>query len=101
MGIVGTFSGYIAWRAMRKTGASIWLSAGIGGLIGDIMTYVTAAFQLALSLHPENFFEWWGIFTLGYLPTQIPLAILEFVFTAAAVQYIANHRPELLKFGGW
>jgi ABC-type Co2+ transport system permease subunit len=33
---------------------------------------------------------------LGYLPTQIPLAILEFAFTAAAVQYINIHRPEIL-----
>ena len=33
---------------------------------------------------------------LGYLPTQIPLAILEFAFTAAAVQYIHIHRPEIL-----
>jgi cobalt/nickel transport system permease protein len=101
MGIVGTFTGYAVWRGLRKAGASIWLSAGVGALIGDLMTYVAAAFQMALSLHPTSFFEWWGIFTLGYLPTQIPLAVLEFGFSAAAVQYVANHRPELLKFGGW
>jgi cobalt/nickel transport system permease protein len=98
MGIVGTFTGYFTFWGMRKAGASIWLSAGLGGLVGDLMTYVTAAFQLAISIHPSNLLTYWGIFTLGYLPTQIPLAILEFGFTAAAVQYIANHRPELLKW---
>lgn len=98
MGIVGTFTGYLTFLGIRKTGASIWLSAGIGGLIGDLMTYITAAFELAISIHPSNTFTWWGVFTLGYLPTQIPLAALEFAFTAAAVQYIANHRPELLKW---
>ena len=74
----------------------MWLSAGVGGLIGDLVTYIVAAFELAISLHPGNLFVWWGIFTLGYLPTQIPLAILEFGFTAGAVQYITNHRPEIL-----
>jgi cobalt/nickel transport system permease protein len=98
MGIAGTFAGYLAFRGLKKAGASIWLSAGIGGLIGDLVTYIVAALEMAISLHPTNFFEWWGIFTLGYLPTQIPLALLEFGFTAAAVQYVANHRPELLKW---
>jgi len=98
MGIVGTFTGYYAFRGLRKAGASIWLSAGMGGIVGDLMTYVTSAFELAISIHPTQLLEWWGIFTVGYLPTQIPLAVLEFGFTATAVQYIANHRPELLKW---
>jgi ABC-type Co2+ transport system, permease component len=98
MGIVGTFTGFLTIIGLRKAGVPIWLSAGFGGLVGDLMTYVAAAFQLALSIHPENFFQWWGIFTLGYLPTQIPLAILEFGFTAAAIQYISIHRPGLLKW---
>jgi len=98
MGIMGTFTGYFTFWGLKKAGASIWLSAGMGGLVGDLVTYVVAAFELAISLHPGNLLEWWGIFTVGYLPTQIPLAILEFGFTAAAIQYIASHRPELLKW---
>ncbi len=96
MGIVGTFTGFLTFLALKKAGASIWLSAGMGGLVGDLMTYTTTALQLALSVHPEAVTTYWGIFALGFLPTQIPLAILEFGITAAAVQYIANHRPELL-----
>ena len=96
MGVVGTLTGFWTFLALRKAGASNWLSAGMGGLVGDLMTYVTAAFQLALSLHPSDLFTWWGIFTLGYLPTQVPLAILEFAFTAAAIQYITTHKPELI-----
>jgi cobalt/nickel transport system permease protein len=98
MGIVGTFTGFLTFWGLRKAGASIWLSAGMGGLVGDLMTYATTAFELALSIHPSNLLTYWGVFTMGFLPTQIPLAILEFGFTAAAVQYIANHRPELLKW---
>jgi cobalt/nickel transport system permease protein len=98
MGIVGTLTGFGTFRALRKSGVSIWLSAGMGGLVGDVMTYVTAAFQLALALHPSDLFTWWGIFTVGYLPTQIPLAILEFIFTATIIQHIATHKPELLEW---
>ena len=100
MAIAGTFTGYFSFLALRKAGASLWLSAGIGGLIGDLVTYVVAAFEMAISIHPGNVFTWWGIFTLGYLPTQIPLAILEFGFTAGAIQYISTHRPELLRWSG-
>ena len=98
MGIVGTLTGFGTFLLARKLGGSIWLSAGLGGVVGDLMTYVTAAFELAISIHPSNMFAWWGIFMLGYLPTQIPLAILEFGFTAGAIQYIATHKPELLKW---
>ena len=100
MAIAGTFTGYFSFLGLRKAGASLWLSAGIGGLVGDLVTYVVAAFEMAISIHPGNLYTWWGIFTIGYLPTQIPLAILEFGFTAGAIQYISTHRPELLKWSG-
>jgi cobalt/nickel transport system permease protein len=99
MGIIGGFTGYFMYLALRKAGASFWLSAGLGGLIGDLLTYVTTALQLALSLHPESVLPSWGLFTIGFIPTQIPLAIIEFGFTAAAIQYVVNRRPEILKWG--
>jgi cobalt/nickel transport system permease protein len=98
MGIMGTFTGYFTFRAVKKAGASIWLSAGLGGLVGDLVTYVVAALEIALSIHPSNLLIYWGVYTMGFLPTQIPLAILEFAFTAASIQYIADHRPEVLKW---
>lgn len=98
MAIIGTFTGYFTFRAMRKIGASIWLSAGLGGLVGDLMTYVIAALELALSNNPSNVVTYWGVYALGFLPTQIPLAILEFGFTAVAIQYIADHKPEILSW---
>lgn len=99
MGIVGGFTGVSAYLLLRKVGAPFWLSAGFGGLIGDLMTYVTTALQLALSLHPESVLSFWGQFLIGFIPTQIPLAIIEFGFTAMAIQYIANNRPEILWWG--
>ena len=98
MGIIGGFSGYAVYLASRKLGGSFWLSAGLGGLVGDLLTYATTALQLALNF-PGNVATSWTVYMAGFMPTQIPLSIAEFVFTAVTVQYIANHRPELLR--GW
>ena len=99
MGIVGAFTGFGTWIALRKFGVSVFWAAGMAGLIGDIFTYATTAFQLATSLHPEALFHYWGIFLLGYVPTQLPIAIMEFVFTGLMIRYIAEVRPEMMRIG--
>jgi cobalt/nickel transport system permease protein len=96
LGVVGGFIGVGLYLLIKKLGASIWLAAGVAGFIGDLSTYAFTALQLALSLNPDSVAQHWMIYMLGYLPTQIPLAILEFAFTATAVQYISTHRPEIL-----
>lgn len=96
LGVVGGFVGISIYLLLKKLGASVWLAAGVAGFVGDLSTYAFTALQLAISLNPGSIGQHWGIYMLGYLPTQIPLAILEFAFTAAAVQYIQIHRPEIL-----
>jgi len=100
MGIVGTFTGFGTWIVLRKFGVGIFWAAGLAGFVGDVLCYVTTAFELAASLHPEELFRYWAIFSLGFVPTQLPLAIIEFVFTGLVLVYIADVRPEMLKFGG-
>ena len=97
MGIVGAFTGYGMWVALRKLRVSIFWAAALAGFIGDVFTYVTSAFQLAISLHPESLLHYWGIFLLGYVPTQLPIAIMEFVFTGLVVRYVAEMRPEMMR----
>ncbi|MEE8402193.1 MAG: energy-coupling factor ABC transporter permease [Candidatus Hydrothermarchaeaceae archaeon] len=99
MGIVGGFSGYFTYRVFRKFGASIWLSAGMAGFVGDMLTYITTAFELAVSLHPEALLYYWAIFAAGFIPTQVPLAVAEFIFTAGAIRYVLDRRPELILRG--
>jgi cobalt/nickel transport system permease protein len=98
LGVVGAFTGFFTYKLMRRAGASFWLAAGMGGLVGDLLTYATTALQLALSLNPGTVAASWGFYMAGFLPTQVPLAIIEFAFTATAIQYIASHRPEILKW---
>ncbi|MEM1766612.1 MAG: energy-coupling factor ABC transporter permease [Candidatus Bathyarchaeia archaeon] len=96
MGIVGGFLGYGVYLALRRLGVQLWISAGVAGFIGDLATYVTTAGQLALSLHPQEVIRYWGFFSMGFLPTQVPVAIIEFAVTAAIVRYIAISHPEVL-----
>ena len=97
MGIIGGLSGYLCWKALRHFKSPIWLAAGIAGFIGDIATYLTAAFQLALSLHGNvPLFKQWMIFFAGFGPTQLPLAIAEGVFTALVLQVMLSRRPDLM-----
>jgi cobalt/nickel transport system permease protein len=96
-GIALFFQMFLAHGGLTTLGANIF-SAGIGALLGDLVTYITTALIIALAVQPSNVLTYWGIYTFEFLPTQIPLAIVEFVFTAAAVQYIADRRPGLLSW---
>jgi len=100
MGIVGTFSGFATWIGLRRFGVGIFWAAGLAGFVGDVLCYITTAFELASSLHPEALFNYWAIFALGFVPTQLPIAIIELVFTGLVIRYIADVRPEMLKVAG-
>lgn len=97
MGIAGSFLGYFSWKGLRGVNAPIWLAAGVAGFVGDLGTYLVAAFELALSLHGEmSLLDQWLIFFMGYLPTQLPIAIAEAIFTSVVLKSILSRRPDLL-----
>ena len=104
MGVVGGFGGYATYWLARKIGASFWVSAGLAGFVGDILTYVTSTFQLALNqsytLHqsPNFLLPYFVFFLTEFSFIQVPIAIIEAVFTAITVQYIVIHKPEILKW---
>lgn len=97
MGIAGGFSGYFCWKLFRKFNSHLWLAAGAAGFVGDIVTYLASAFELAISLHGNvPLVKQWMIFFMGYGPTQLPLAAAEAVFTAVVLKAMASRRPDLL-----
>jgi cobalt/nickel transport system permease protein len=104
MGIVGAFSGYATYWVARKLHASFWLAAGLGGFVGDLLTYATTALQLAfsqttlLSQTPDYILTYFTLYMMEFSFVQIPIAIIEAAFTAITIQYIATHKPEILKW---
>jgi cobalt/nickel transport system permease protein len=82
---------------LRGVNCPVWLAAGVAGFVGDLVTYLVAAFELALSLHGQvPLVKQWMIFFMGYGPTQLPLAIGEAVFTSAVLVAMLKRRPDLL-----
>ena len=98
MGIVGTLTGYATYKIVKKF-APLWMAAGFAGFVGDLLTYATTALELALSLNPDSVLQHWAIYFAGFAPTQIPIAIAEFAFTAGIIQYVAEKRPHLIGLG--
>jgi cobalt/nickel transport system permease protein len=97
MGIAGGLSGYLVWKMLRAAKSPLWLAAAFAGLVGDLVTYLVAALELAISLHGNvPLVKQWMIFFMGYGPTQVPLAIAEAVFTSVVLTAMVNRRPDLL-----
>lgn len=87
MGVAGAFGGYLVYRLLKNV-SPLWFSAGMAGLCGSILTYLVTALQLALSLNPDNVIYYWELYSLGFIPTQLPLAAAEFALTGYALKYI-------------
>jgi len=99
LGVVGSLTGYVFFKAgriiLRK---NLGFPSFAAGFFADIFTYFFTAFELGLALHGtktvpatvRNIF-------LAFLPTQLPLAVLEGILTAGLIVYIQRRRPEILK----
>ncbi len=98
MSIVGGFSGYFVYRLLKNV-SPLWFCAGMAGFAGSIMTYLATALQLALSLNPGNVIFYWKLYSLGFIPTQLPLAIAEFAFTGYVIEYISRTKVDVFDTG--
>ena len=97
MALVGSFAGFGAFILFRRFNASIFVAAFAAGLLGDWATYATTSFELASALHGTS--SLWGMFgaiAVAFAPTQLPLGILEGLFTGGVVTLVYQRRPELL-----
>ncbi len=97
MGVAGAFAGYGAFRLLRRLGAPLPLAAFAAGLLSDWATYGVTSAELAAALHgPRPFGQVLAAVSLAFVPTQLPLGVLEALLTAGAVAFMARRRPDLL-----
>ncbi|XXS72321.1 energy-coupling factor ABC transporter permease [Sorangium sp. So ce131] len=98
MGIAGAFAGYLAFRAAQRCGASLWVAGFLAGVTSDWATYATTALELALGLAGEGSVKtmFAGV-ALAFVPTQLPLGLLEGVMTAGALVFLRTRRPDILE----
>ncbi|MFC1943839.1 energy-coupling factor ABC transporter permease [Chloroflexota bacterium] len=97
MALVGSFIGFGVFVLFRRFNAPLFVAAFAAGLLGDWATYATTSFELASALHGTG--SLWGMFgaiAIAFAPTQLPLGILEGLFTGGVVTLVYQRRPELL-----
>jgi cobalamin biosynthesis protein CbiM/cobalt ECF transporter T component CbiQ len=102
MAIVGSFVAFFTWRAARRAGLSLPVSAFLAATVSDLATYLTTSAQLAWAFPDPSggalgsFAKFAGVFAL----TQLPLAVVEGVLTMLVVQSLLAHgRADLAATG--
>lgn len=97
MGVIGSFAGWLVFRGMRGMGASLAVAAFMAGLITDWATYLATTLELAAGIRgTAPFWPLAGKIALAFIPTQLPLGILEGSMTAGMVALLSRKRPDLL-----
>ncbi|MEI6306296.1 MAG: energy-coupling factor ABC transporter permease [Deltaproteobacteria bacterium] len=97
MGVVGSFTGYLAFRLFRLCGAGPVASAFAAGLLSDWGTYAATSMILAAGIKgSSSFWPLTGNIAMAFVPTQLPLGIIEGAITAGMVSLLRKKRPDLL-----
>ncbi len=97
MGIVGSFAGFLTFRACRSACASLSVAAFAAGLVADWATYLFTSVILASALKGNDpFLPLLVKIAVAFVPTQLPLGILEGAITAGMVVLLHRRRPDLL-----
>lgn len=98
MGVAGAFTGYGVFKLARHMGASWFVAAFLAGILSDWATYATTSMELALALHQSMpVVRMFGAVLLAFVPTQVPLGLIEGFVSAGAYRFVAERRPEFLQ----
>jgi cobalt/nickel transport system permease protein len=97
MGVVGSFMGYFTFRLLRLLKVNMATAGFLAGLFADWATYLATAAELALGIRGNSpFLPLFTKILLAFVPTQLPLGILEGAMTAGMVVLLYRKRPDLL-----
>lgn len=97
MGVVGSIAGWGVYKLLTRVKVPMFAAAFMAGVAGDWATYAMTTLSLSAALAGPGGFT--GLFTtilIAFIPTQLPLGILEGFMTAGAVVFLYNRRPELV-----
>jgi cobalt/nickel transport system permease protein len=97
MGVLGSFAGYGTFRALRALRVNMWVAGFFAGLFADWATYLGTSIMLAAGIKgTDPFMPIFIKIAISFIPTQLPLGILEGEMTAGVVVLLAKKRPDLL-----
>jgi cobalt/nickel transport system permease protein len=97
MGVMGAFTGYAVFKLLRKFNVPLAISAFFAGLVSDWAIYITTSVELASGIRGDApFLPLFAKILIAFVPTQLPLGILEGVMTAGMVSLLVKRRADLL-----
>jgi cobalt/nickel transport system permease protein len=97
MGIMGSFTGYLTFRGLRVFKANLWIAGFMAGLFADWATYLATSAELASGIRGDSpFLPLFTEILIAFIPTQLPVGILEGAMTAGMVVLLYKKRPDLL-----
>jgi cobalt/nickel transport system permease protein len=97
MGVMGSFAGYTTFRVLRSMKINMAFSGFLAGLLADWATYLTTSVELASGIRGNSpFLPLFSKIVIAFIPTQLPLGILEGAITAGMVVLLYKKRPDLL-----
>ncbi len=97
MGVVGSFAGYLTFRALRAMKVNMVVAGFMAGLFADWATYLATSAELASGIRGDSpFLPLFSKILIAFIPTQLPLGILEGAMTAGMVVLLYRKRPDLL-----
>lgn len=97
MGIVGSFAGYFTFRALRSLKVNMAVAGFMAGLFADWATYLATSAELASGIRGDSpFLPLFYKILIAFIPTQLPLGILEGAMTAGMIVLLYRKRPDLL-----
>jgi cobalt/nickel transport system permease protein len=97
MGVMGSFAGFLTFKGFRTMRINMAVSGFMAGLLADWATYFTTSVELASGIKGDSPLMplFWKIL-IAFIPTQLPLGILEGAMTAGMVVLLYKKRPDLL-----
>jgi cobalt/nickel transport system permease protein len=97
MGIMGSFAGYFIFRLLRGMRFGLGIAGFFAGIAADWITYASTSAELASGIRGATpFFTLFWQILLSFIPTQLPLGILEGAMTSGMVMLLYKKRPDLL-----
>ena len=100
MGVAGAFVGYGFFRLSLRLGAPVMVAAFIAGITSDWATYTVTSVELSLALHtPGSWLPMFAAMLVAFMPTQIPLGVLEGILSGTAYKFVTQRRPDLFQAG--
>jgi cobalt/nickel transport system permease protein len=98
MGVAGAYVGYGVYWVIRRLGLPWVMAAFLAGLLSDWATYAMTSVELAAALHGGGSFStMFSLILIAFVPTQLPLGILEGILCVGALKFVRNRKPELLR----